>query len=200
MAKKEKKQDRSWIRLIFWEILFLIGLGQVLTHPMVDQPLAKTFYYGAVFCTAAYPLLYMLRWKMSEGLLGLIFWPVRLLFGLGLGVASYLWLVYVLMVTGSPYSSALTQHWVVLGVLFVLVYFPLLEPILGVGKRYFSLGELFWLLLYSGIGGFLCYLLGRFVDTKFGVSIGPEWRFPLWLFLILIGIAIGAFAQGRGKN
>jgi hypothetical protein len=56
-------------------------------------------------------------------------------------------------------------------------------------------------LFYSALGGLLGFLLGQFVDHKFGDLIGlASRRFLLWLALILIGTAIGALVAKRGSK
>ncbi|HEY5040179.1 MAG TPA: hypothetical protein VIJ93_14015 [bacterium] len=193
---KGSENSRSFLRLLFWEGMAAAGFLHILRHPIANPIWALNFYYGALFFLVAYPLLYVYRWKVAEGCLGMVMWPVSSLLSWGLGVSAYFWLTYWLYFT--PYSYSLTQHEIILGLLFVFVYFPLIQPVLGISKHYFSLGELPWILFYSGLGGFLGFLLGKFVDDRFGISMGADSRrFLLWLFLILLGTAVGALAAKR---
>ena len=110
-------------------------------------------------------------------------------------------MTYILFVTGSPYYFSMMNHGVILGFLFAFIYFPLVQPILGTSKNYYSLGALVGVLFYSFLGGLLGFLLGQFVDHKFGTLIGfDNRRFLLWLALILIGTAIGALVAKRGSK
>ena len=62
-------------------------------------------------------------------------------------------------------------------------------------------GVLVGVLFYSALGCFLGFLLGQFVDHKFGTSIGfDSRRFLLWLTLILIGTAIGVLVAKRSEK
>jgi hypothetical protein len=101
-------------------------------------------------------------------------------------------------VTANPYSHSLMNHYYVLGPLFIFIYFPFIQPFWGITRYYYSLPGLLVLTIYSGLCGFIGYLVGSFVDHKFGTYIGSEnTRFVLWLSLIFIGIAIGALATQR---
>jgi len=91
------------------------------------------------------------------------------------------------------------HHEVVLGFLFLFLYFPLIQPIWGIGKKYFSLGKLIWILLFAALGGFLGFLLGQFLTKKLSPSLGGDTsQFLLWLALIFLGAAAGAVAARRG--
>lgn len=194
-------EERSFLRFFLWEGLGLVGLLSQLSHPLADKTWSMVFFDNAVFFLAAYPVMYLGRWKLTDGCLGMVFWPVGFVLSWALGVSAFLWTAYVLYRTGSPYYFSLVQHFALFGFLFIFIYFPLIQPLWGISKRYHTLGHLFWFLLYSGLGGFLGFLLGRFVDEKFGGNIGTDSRrFLVWLALILLGMAIGSMAAGkRGK-
>src|SRR6185295_6193161 len=130
-------------------------------------------------------ILYVYRWKMAGGCLGTIMWPLSFVLSWLLGVSAYLWITYWMLFYGNPYVRAMMNHWLVLGLLFAFVYFPLIEPILGISRRFFTLGQLLKIVFFSGLCGFLSILLARFLDQKFGESIGGN-RFLLWLSVILI--------------
>ncbi len=202
MAGKNSKTNRPVLRFLLFEGLALAGFIHFHYHPIADALWEKNFYYGDLFWLAGYPLLYIYRWIVGGGCLGTILLPLGFVLNWGLGVSAYLWAAYGLLIAGSPYYYALIHHEIILGVLFAFLYFPVLQPILGVSRRVHTLGELFWILFYSGLGGFLCFLLGRFVNEKFGTSIGSNnTRFLIWLGLILLGGAIGAMvAQRRDKG
>lgn len=202
MGKAKEGNDRSILRLLFWEGLGLAGFLHVLRHPVTHEWWSLHFFHNALFFLVAYPLLYVARWKATAGCLHMILLPLSFVLSWALGLSAYLWTTYWLYITGSPYSSAFTQHEIILGILFVFVYFPLIQPLWGISRKYFSLGDLTWLLLYSSLGGFLGFLVGRFVDQKIGENLGTDGRrFLLWLILILLGLAIGALtAQRRVKE
>jgi hypothetical protein len=180
----------------------LAGFLHIHQHPIANQFWALNYFYNALFFLVAYPLLYVYRWKVTEGCLGTLMWPLSFVLSWGLGVSAYLWITYFLFFTGSRYYFPMTHNEVVLGLLFVFVYFPLVQPLLGISKKYCSLGQLIGMLFYSALGGFLGYLLGQFVDKRFGVSLGTHnLEFLLWFALILTGAAVGALAaQRRGKS
>ncbi len=196
---KGSENSRSLARLFLWEGLAFISFLHILRYPNANNLWHLHFFYNAIFFLIAYPLLYVYRWKMADGFLGIIMWPVSFLLSWGLGVSAYLWITYWLQFSGSPYTNSMMNHWAILGALFVFIYFPLIQPVWGVSGKYFSLGQLFGIFFYSALGGFLGLLLGKFVDGKYGLSIGAN-RFLLWLSLILIGTAVGALAaRKRGK-
>ncbi len=202
MAGKNPKANRSVVRFLVFEGLSLAGFILLRFHPIADALWEKNFFYGDLFWLAGYPILYAYRWKGTGGFLGIVLWPLGFVLNWGLGVSAYFWAAYILLMTGSPYYYALIHHEIILGVLFAFIYFPVLQPILGISQRFHSWGELFWILFYSGLGGFLCFLLGRFINDKFGASLGSDnTRFLIWLGLILLGGASGAMvAQRRGKG
>ena len=207
MAKRIVKarvieQPRSLLRMLFWEGLGVAGLVHVLRHPVANEAWGLSFFYSALFFLAAYPLLYIYRWKLAGGFLDILLWPLSFILSLGLGVSAYLWTAYWLYIMGNPYSYSLIKHCYVLGPLFVFIYFPIIQPFWGVTKRYYSLPGLFVLVFYSGLCGFLGYLVGYFLDQKFGASLGgANSRFVLWLSLIFLGTAIGGLAtQNRTKE
>ena len=199
---KGSENSRSILRLFFWEGLALAGLVLIHSHPFADHLWNLNFFYNALFFIVAYPILYIYRWKMTEGCLGTVMWPVS--FGLSwlLGVSAYLWTAYILLLVNSPYFYSFESHALALGALFIFVYFPLIQPLWGIGKRYYELGELFWTLLYSAIGGFIGYETGWFISAKFPTirTDNGHW-FLLWVGFILLGTALGAFlAQRRTKD
>ncbi len=198
---KSKSESRSLLRLIFWEGMALAGFLHVHLHPIANPFWDLNFFYNALFFLLAYPILYVYRWKFTDGCLSTILWPLSFLFSWGLGVSGYLWMTYILFVSGSPYYFSMMNHVIILGVLFAFIYFPLVQPILGTSKNYYTLGALVGVLFYSALGCLLGFLLGQFVDHKFGASIGLDSRrFLLWLALILIGTAIGALVAKRGEK
>ncbi len=194
MGKKAAAEDRSFFRLLFWEALGVAGLLHIQIHPTASELLGLHFFHNALFFVVAYPLLYVYRWKLPEGCLGTILWPVSFVLSWALGVCAYLWTVYLLYFTGNPFSTAMRQHEIALGFLFIFVYFPLIQPLWGISRKYYSLGQLVWVLLFSAFGGFIGFLMGRFVDQQFGIRFGAgSGRFLVWLGLILVGAAVGAF-------
>ncbi len=197
-----KETSRSLLRLFFWEGLALAGLVQIHFHPYADHFWNLDFFYNAVFFLVAYPLLYIYRWKMTDGCLGTVMWPLSFVLSWLLGVSAYLWITYILLLSNSPYFNALKNHEMALGVLFVFVYFPLIQPLWGISKKYYSLGEMVWIVFYSGLGGFIGYETGWFISNKFPtVRTDISHWFLLWLGFILLGTAIGALtAQRRGKT
>jgi len=197
---KGSDNSRSLLRLLFWEGLALAGFLHIRLHPIANSIWSLNFFYNALYFLVAYPLLYVYRWKIADGCLNMILWPISFVLGWGLGASAYLWTTYSLYVIGNPFSFALMNHWIVLGFLFAFLYFPLIQPLWGTSVKYFTIAQLVWVLFYSALGGLLGFLLGRFVDQKFGVSIGADSRrFLLWLALTLIGAAIGALAA-RSKS
>ncbi len=198
---KGSDNSRSFLRLLFWEGAALVGFLHLRMHPLASPLWSLNFFYNALFFLVAYPLLYVYRWKMGEGCLNLILWPLSFVLSWGMGVSAYLWTAYWFYVTGNPFFTAMTRHEIVLGFLFIFIYFALIQPVLGTSQKYQSLGQLVWVFVYSALGGFLCFLLGQFVLRKWGDSMLPSNQFLLWLGLILLGMAIGSLiAQRRGKG
>lgn len=197
-----KESDRSLIRLLVWEALAVAGLVTIHLHPYADHIWNLNFFYNALFFLLAYPILYIYRWKITDGCLSSILWPLSFILSWGLGVSSYLWIAYLLLIAGSPYFFAMKVHYIPLGILFVFIYFPLIQPILGVSKKYQTLGGLIWLLFYSALGGFVGYETGWFVGHKFpSVRTDVGHWFLLWLGLTFLGTAVGALvAQRRGNK
>lgn len=192
------EQPRSLMRMFFWEALGVAGFIYILLHPVANSLWDLGFFYSALFFLAAYPLLYIYRWKLAGGFLDILLLPTSFVLSLGLGVSAYLWITYWLYITGNPYAHSLMNHYYVMGPLFIFIYFPFIQPFWGVTRYYYSLPGLVILMFYSGLCGFIGYLLGSFVDHKFGASLGSEnTRFVLWLSLIFIGIAIGALSTQR---
>jgi hypothetical protein len=198
---KGTDNSRSFLRLLLWEGAALAGLLHLQMHPLASPLWSLNFFYNALFFLVAYPLLYVYRWKVSEGCLNLILWPLSFVLSWGLGVSTYLWMAYWFNFTGNPFSAAMRNHEIVLGILFAVIYFALIQPVLGTSQRYQSLGQLLWVFLYSALGGFLCFLLGQFVVHKWGDSMTSGNQFLLWLGLILLGTAVGSLiAQRRSKG
>ena len=198
---KGSENSRSLFRLFFWEGLALAGLLHIHLHPpFADSLLNILFFYNSLFFLVAYPLLYVYRWKMAGGCLGTLMFPISFVLSWFLGASLYIWITYWMLFTGNPYVKALMKHWYVLGPLSAFVYFPLIEPLLGISRRFFTLGQLLKIVFFSSLCGFLSILLAMYVDQKFGESIGAN-RFLLRLFIILIGTAVGALAaRPRGKS
>lgn len=197
-----KESSRSILRLFFWEGLALAGIIQIHLHPYADHLWNLNFFYNALFFLVAYPLLYVYRWKLTDGCLGTVMWPLSFALSWLLGVSAYFWITYILLLINSPYFNALKNHEIALGILFVFVYFPLIQPLWGIDKKYSSFVELFWILFYSVLGGFVGYETGWFVSNKIpSVKTDSGHWFLLWLGFILLGTAIGALiAQRRGKT
>lgn len=198
----EKSDSRSIFHLLLWEALAAVGLAYLHRHPLADPIWETTFFYNALFFLVAYPILYVYRWVVTEGCLAMILWPLSFVLSLALGVSAYLWTAFAFYSTGNPFFFAMISHEGVLGTLFIFVYFPLIQPLWGTSKRYYSLGQLAEVVFYSLLGGFFAFLLGHFVIQKFGTSIGSDsTKFLIWLAVILVGTAMGAFlAQRGGKN
>ena len=176
----------------------LAGFLHIRLHPIANHLWDLNFFYNGLFFLVAYPLLYVYRWKLTDGCLNMVLWPLSFVLSWGLGISVYLWIVYIALFWGSPYFSSLIHHQAVLGGLFAFIYFPVIQPLLGVSRRYHSLGELVWILFYTGLGGFVGFLLGHFVDGKYALSIGTDGhRFLLWLALIFLGAAIGALVAQK---
>jgi hypothetical protein len=193
--------DRSVFRLMFWDSLAVAGLVYIRLHPQADPTWDQAFFYNALFFLVAFPVLFVYRWKMTDGCLPSILWPLSFALSAAVGVSCYLWVAYILLMTGSPYSGAMTQHYVTLGILFAIIYFTLGQALLGVGKNYQALGQLVWVLFYSALGGFIGYETGWFVSQKFpSVQIDHSHWLLLWLGITLLGVAIGSLlSQKRGK-
>jgi hypothetical protein len=202
LAKGKSGASRSLLRLFFWEGLALAGLGQIHFHPYADHLWNLNFFYNALFFLVAYPILFVYRWKMTDGCLGTILWPVSYLLSWLLGASAYLWITYILLLTNSPYFNGLKNHELPLGILFAFIYFPLIQHLWGIGKKFYSLGELFRVLFYSALGGVIGYAMGWFISNKIpSVQTNNSQWFLLWLGFIFLGAAIGAFtAQRRGKD
>jgi len=194
---KGSGNDRSLLRLIFWEALALAAFLYLKTHPLAAPLWALHFFYNALFFLVAYPLLYVYRWKVSEGCLNMVFWPLSFVLRWGLGVSAYLWTAYGFFVTGNPFFTAMEHHWIVLGVLFAFVYFPVIQPLWGISQRYYGLGLSIWIVVYSGLGGFLGFLLGQFAVRHWLSTLETNNQFLVWLGLILLGIALGALLARR---
>jgi len=190
------------MRFLFWEGLALVGFFHIRLHPFDDRIWGPVFFHNALFFLAAYPILYFFRWSLGDGCLAKILWPIGFALGLALGASTYLWLAYLFLTVNSPYFHSMTQHETALGILFALLYFPLIQPLLGVSKKYHSLGELFWVLLFSGVGGFAGYEAGWFIFRKAAWAHEDRSRwFLAWLALILLGSAIGAWlGQRRSRD
>ncbi len=197
-----KDSGRSLIRLLFWEGLAAAGLVYIRLHPYADHIWNLNFFYNALFFLLAYPLLYVYRWKLTDGCLATFMWPVSFVLTWGLGASAYLWIAYLLLITGSPTFFAMTTHLLPLGILFAFVYFPLIQPLLGTSKNYLTLGGLFWLIFYSALGCFFGYETGWFLSKKLpSVQTEHSHWLLLWLGLTFLGTATGALiAQRREKG
>jgi hypothetical protein len=202
VKSKDVEPPRSLLRMFFWEALGAAWFVHVIYHPIAHEALGMTYFYAAVFFLAAYPLLYIYRWKLAGGFLDILLWPLSFILGLGLGVSAYLCIAYWLYFSGNPYSYSLIKHFYVLGPLFVFIYYPVIQPFWGVTKRYYSLPGLFVLTIYAGFCGFLGFLVGYFLDQKIGYTMeSSNSRFVLWLLLMFLGTAIGGLAaQKRTKE
>jgi hypothetical protein len=193
--------DRSIIRLLLWEGLAAVGLVAIHLHPYANHIWNLNLFYNALFFLLAYPILYVYRWKVTEGCLATLLWPLSFALSWGLGISSYIWTAYILLLTGSPYFYAMTGHLIPLGILFAFIYFPLIQPLLGVGKNFQTLGQLLWMLISSALGGFVGYATGWYMSQKFSTvrAEHSHWLL-LWLGLTFLGTALGALiAQRRGK-
>ena len=114
MGKSKAGGDRSFLRLLFWEGLGLAGLLHVLLHPIAQELWSLHFFHNAVFFVVAYPLIYVARWKASEGCLGMILSPLGFILSWGLGLSAYLWVTYWLYFNGNPFpipSPIMSGFW-----------------------------------------------------------------------------------------
>ena len=187
MGEGSKRSNHTLTRLLFWEGLAFLAFLYLLHAPLANHQWEWIFFYNSLFFLAAYPLLYVYRWKMVGGCLGVVMWPLSFVLDWALGISAYLWTTYGLLVLGSPYFHAMMDHPIVLGALFLLVYFPLIQPLWGVNARFLSLGELTGVLIYAVLGGTAGFFGGWFVDAKLSGFLHTEdIRFPLWLGLILL--------------
>jgi hypothetical protein len=202
LPKKDTSESRSILRLLLWEGLAAAGFLHLRLHPIADPIWSMNFFYNSLFFLTAYPILYVYRWKLADGCLGMVMWPLSFALSWGMGASAYLWILYGFYFTGNPFFRPMADHFLALGALFILVYFPLLEPALGVSRRYYSLGQLFWIYFYSALGGFIGYETGWFISQKFAsVQADRSHWFLLWVFLMLLGTAAGALlAQRRLKQ
>jgi hypothetical protein len=202
MANSSKSSSHPVMRLLFWEGLALAGYFHIRHHPFDDRVWGPVFSHNALFFLVAYPTLYFFRWILSDGCLSKIAWPVSFILSLALGASTYIWLAYLFFTVNSPYFHSMANHETALGILYALLYFPLVQPLLGVSRRYHSLGELFWILVYSALGGFIGYEAGWFLFRKaaWAQADKAHW-FLMWFGLTLLSSAIGAWiAQGRRKG
>jgi hypothetical protein len=202
LAAGKSKLSRSFLRLFFWEGVGLAGFLHLQAHPIASPSWSLHFFYGSLFFLVAYPILYLYRWKVAGGCLGMVLWPLSYVLSWGLGVSAYLGLAYLLFFTGNPAFFTLQDHWAAMGFLFIFVYFPLIQPLWGVSRNYCSLPDLFRILLYSIPGSCLGFGLGWVVSQKFMfASASNETRFLIWLGMILLGTALGSLlAQRRLKG
>jgi len=199
--EKTKSGGRSIVRLLLFEALALGGYLYLQNHPMARPLWGLNFRIYALAFLAAYPLFFIYRWKVAGGCLGLVFWPIGYALSLALGISCYAWLTLGLYYSGSIFYGNLTKHEIVFVLLFGLVYFPLLEPVLGVSKKNFSFPQTLWILLFSVFGGFLGYLLGDFMIRKAGTPVTDKGNlFLLWILFILIGAAVGAMGAQRNSG
>jgi hypothetical protein len=199
---QDPTSGRSVLRLLFWEALGLAGLIEIHSHPIANHFWDLNFSYNALFFLAAYPILFVYRWKAAGGCLGTLLRPLSFLLSWGLGVSAFIWMTYAFLLTGSPYFYSPIQHPLVLGFLFAFVYFPLVQPLWGISRKYQTLVDLLGVLLLSASCGFLGYEVGWWVGRKFPAvrADGDHW-FLMWLGLILLGMAVGALAgQKREKD
>ena len=192
---------RSIFRLLIWEGLAVVGLVFLFLHPSTDLAWSRPFFYNALYFLFAFPLLFVYRWKLTEGCLSKVLWPLAFLLNLGLGVSTYLWIACLLNKFGSPYFYAMIVHYLPLGILFVFVYFPLIQPLLGISKKYQNFGGILWLLFYSALGGFIGYETGWFLSQKIASirTVHDRWLL-LWLGFTFLGTAIGALIAQRRQS
>lgn len=194
--------SRSILRLLFWEGLAVVGLAYIRLHPYADRVWDLYFFNNSIFFLVAYPLLFIHRWKLTGGCLATLTWPLGFVLSWGLGVSAYLWITYLLLINNSPYFYAMERHFIPLGILFAFLYFPLIQPILGVGRKYPSLGRLVWILFCSALGGFIGYETGWILSHKFPLIRADNGRwFLVWLGIVFLGTAAGALiAQKQGEK
>ena len=195
---KESGTTHSLGRLLFCEGLSLAGFLHLHFHPLANTLWEWLFYHSALFFLVAYPVLYVYRWKLPGGCLATLMWPLSFPLSIGLGAATYLWIAYFFLVTGNPYYGGMMNHPVALGLIFPFLYFPVLQPILGVTAKVYPLGELWKLALLSLLGGAVGYFAGWALLQKWGSHVSSgDLKFTLWLGLILLGAALGAFLVRR---
>ena len=198
---QETSPGRSVLRLLFWEGLGMAGLFEIRSHPIASHFWDLNFFYNALFFLAAYPILFVYRWKITGGCLGALLWPLSFFLSWSLGVSAFLWMTYAFLLTGSPYFYSPIRHPLILGFLFAFIYFPLIQPLWGVSRKYQTLGTLLGVLFLSGLGGFLGYEAGWWVGRKFpSVRVNGDHWFLMWLGLILLGMAVGALAGRRSEK
>src|SRR5262249_25622459 len=152
-----------------------------------------------LFFLLGYPLLFLYRWKLQDGCLSLVAWPLGGFLNLGVAASLYWGLAYGLLVIGSPFAWGLTTPWLVLGPLFALLYFPLLAPLLGVSRTPLSLGQTLRVFLGSSLGGVAGFYLGFLADRQWGTQ-WPDKRFLIWLGILLAGAVLGTFLLSSRKG
>ena len=195
------ENSRSIFRLLIWEGFAAAGLVYLYLHPVKDPVWGRYFFYNALFFLLAYPLLFVYRWKMTDGCLSKVLWPLAFLLSFGLGASTYLWIACLFNQFGSPYCNAMTGHSIPLGIVFTFIYFPLIQPLLGVSKKYQNLAGILWLLFFSALGGFIGYETGWFLSQKITSirTVHDRWLL-FWLGFTFLGTAIGALIAQRRKS
>jgi len=199
MAKTGKSTDRSILRLLFWEGLALAGFLHLLAHPLANEFWGWLFFYNSLTFLVAYPILYVYRWKMTGGCLGMVLWPLSFFLDWVLAGCFYLWTAYAFLVLGSPFYGAFLNHWIILGILSLFVYFPLVQPVWGIGLKYHPFGDLVRLSVAGFLGGILGYALGwtggNLLEPILG---GGDGRFLFWLGTLFSGMALATLYGRKG--
>jgi len=201
LAKGKTTSERSLLRLLAWEGLALAGFLHLLAHPLANEFWGWLFFYNALVFLLAYPILYIYRWKMMGGCLGMVLWPVSFVLDWVLATSFYLWCAYLFLILGLPFYSALMGHWLVLGILSIFIYFPWIQPVWGIGQRYYPLGDVLRLTAACFLGGLAGYMVGWYGGNLLEPHLGSgDGRFLFWLAWILLGLGAAAFYGRKGLD
>ncbi len=208
MVKEISPLDPSppFSRFILWEILGVVGFFHILQYAPANEVTPLYFLANAVAFVCLYPVLYFYNQLKIPLVLKFLISPLSIALRAVLLVSCYLWVAYVLYVTGFALGFAscflvFKNDFMFLGPFFVLDYFFLVEHLWGVGKDNIT----FWRSMgmisdaVSGVVG--GYWLGRTLNTKWGMFFGSEeTRCLIWLVFILLGIAMVIWFSNKTRK
>ena len=187
----------SFPRFILWEILGIIGFLHILLFAPANDSTPLFFLGNSVVFVALYPILYFYNQLKLPPVLKFLILPLSIALRIVLLVCSYLWVTYAMYASGFLIGDVscffiFKNYWMFLAPFFVMDYFWLLEHLWGLSRVNFTFWSSVGMLSDSVSGVVGGYVLGRTLNTKWGMFFwggDADVRALIWIIFMLIGVA-----------
>jgi len=183
-------------RFILWEILAIVGFLHVLQYAPANESTPLFFLGNAVVFAALYPIIYFYNQLKLPPFMKFLISPLEYALRALMMASCFVWITYGLYASGFSLGTAscfyvFRDYWMFIAPFFVLDYFILVEHLWGLSKVNFTFWSSVGTLSDAVSGTMGGYLLGKTLNTKWGMFFGgPEVQGLLWIIFILIGVSV----------